>query len=371
MSWPYYNGNGSLASFTVDQVNALGLETYKVRYGEHPTISVSSTECSARRMWFAHWSQRDNAIAYLLGASAIYGTFPDYKLSRVMPQVFPNAGYSQYAAMAVEDCKGAKSAGYNDAAGIPAYVAAEMTVRHEQVFFGLASDAQVAAGLPEYNRYVERLPSTVQTSYLSMPGSGMSYRTESGGAPNGVYIPYNVGKPEVMTKIAFKWWRVPYEAWVPGAPLYNRVHGDPSNITVAPVPFAPTGYGKVVGAPYIGTVSSAPMFGYPAGQALFVGVEEEIVPDPVRGFPAWNLTYQFLIKSIRGGPPNAPEAYGGHNYLYYGGPSAASSANSGYYLATKSSTFIYPNRIWDGACLFSERNLLNLWNVGKVPDADI
>lgn len=369
MSWPYFNADGSLAEFTADQVTALELKTCDIRNGDHPTFNLDALGCSLRRMWFAKWTERDKALAYLLGASALYGTFPDYRLSRVMPQVFPDPGYEQYAAMAAEDTRGARSPGINDARTVPAYKSAKIIMRHEQVFFGLASDAQVAAGFPEYNRYVERLPSTVETSYLSFPGSGMTLRSLSGTAPSGTLVPYNVGRPEALTRIAFKWWRVPYEAWVPGSPLYSRVHGNPSNTTIVPVIGAPTGLGKVVGAPYIGCVSSAPMLGYPAGQVMFEGVEEAIVPDPVRGFPCWNLTFKFLVKSILGGTPSAPDTYGGHNYLYYGGPAAG--AYSGYYLATKASTYIYPSRIWDGACLFNERNLLNLWNVGAVPDADI
>lgn len=362
MPWPYINADGSLRPFTVDEVKALGLYTTEVEQGDHPTYELDSQGCSVRRMWFCDWLQRDNAMAYLLGASKVYGTAPNISLSRVMPQSFPGSGWEQYAALALESVKGARSAGKDDSSYLPAYKSAKLNVRHEQVFFGLYPDGEV----PEYNRYVEQLPSTVETSYLSVPGSMMKYfRAGVLDPPNGVLIPYNVGRPEVLTRISYKWWRVPYEAWRPGSPLYLRVHGDPSNLTITPVTGDTTGFGKRVGFPYIGCVSSAEMLGYPSGCALFEGVEEEIVPDPVRGFLCWNLTFKFLVKNTA----SAENIDGGHNYIYYGGQ-AGDSRYAGYYFAAKDK-FYYNGQIPDGVTLFCERNLLNLWNVGAVADANI
>lgn len=373
MSWPNFNGDGTLKAFNQDQIDFLELETCDIRQGDHPTLELDSQGCSVRRMFFCKWTERDNAIAYLLGAVALAGTAPDYTLSRMMPQAFPDAGYSQYVAIAVESAKGARSAGIDDILAIPAYTSAKLVVRYEQVFFDLGTDAEFGGlSSTEYNRYTERLPSTTETSYLSIPGAMMKYRTTSGAEPNNFTIPYNVGKPEILKRVAYKWKRIPKAAWAIGSPLYKRVFGDPSNTTIVTppgTPAPPAGYGWVVGSPYIGTVNRVEFLGYPAGQLLFEGVDEEIVPDPVTGDYCWNLTFKWLVKAVQGGPPNAPEIYGGHNYLYYGG--ATSSNTNGYYLATKSNVWVYPGHIYDGACLFNERSHSNLFKVGAVPNDQI
>lgn len=367
MSWPYFNADGSLRPFTTDEIKALKLYTADVKEGDHPTFELDSKGCSLRRMWFCDWTMRDKAIAYLLGAVTYYGTSPNYTLSRIMPQVFPDAGYEQYIALAMESVRGARSAGKDDAKYVPAYTSAKLNVRHEQVFWGLGADGAV----PEYNRYVEKLPSTVETSYLTIPGSCMYYRLESAAyvqAPQATLIPYNVGRPEVMTRISYKWHRIPYEMWYPGSPLYLRVQGDPSKITS-------NAGGRIVGYPYIGTVSRLAFGGYPAGFMLFEGVEEELVPDPVRGFPCWNLTYKFLVKNVVSNGPRliglgGVTLNGGHNYLYYGGIQSDAS-KAGYYFATKNSTWLANGSIPDGVCLYNERSHENLFNVGAVADNDV
>lgn len=378
MPWPSSNiaGDGMLTPFTDAQLAAMKLtgtsaKTADIREGDHPAFELDSRGCSIRRTWMPPWSERDNAIAAILGGVSLRGAFPNWELSRVMPQVFPKDGYSQYVGLAAESVKGAGGAGQNDANAVPSYPSARITIRYEQVFFGLAPDGAVA----ETNRYVEQLPSSTEASYLSIPGSMMKYRHSLNLFPAGTLIPYNVGRPEVLSRAAYKWHRIPYEAWRPGSPLFDRVHGDPSKRTIVPVTGAPPGLGKVVGVPYIGCVSSAAALGYPSGYALFEGVEEEIVPDPVRGFPCWNLTYKFLIKSAQGGSQSRAENYGGHNYLFFGG-GATDSALQGYYFARKddsvlgiASNWIANGSIWDGLCLFNERNLLNLWKVGAVADA--
>lgn len=368
MSWPYVSGTGALIPFTVDQVKALGFGTREIRNGDNPTLNLDSQGCSVNRMWFCNWTKRDDAIAYLLGAVSLAGTFPNWTLSRIMPNPFPDPGYEQYIALACVPAKGARSAGKDDARVVPAYKSASLDIRHELVFWGLGADGAV----PEYNRYVEQLPSTTDSSYLTIPGSMMNYRNPTLPflVPSGVLIPYSIGRVEVVQKLAYKWHRLPYEAWYPGSPLFKRVKGDPSNTTVVPVVGAPAGMGKAVGLPYVGMVNSVAWNGYPAGTLLFDGVDEEIVPDPVRGFPCWNLTLRFISKQNVGVQGNTPIGYGGHNYLYYGGRQN-DSTYSGFYFAVKGDTW-YPNgSIADGLCLFNERNLLNLFSVGAVVDADI
>lgn len=378
MPWPNIAADGALLPFTAEQVNALRLETCDIRNGDHPTFELDSQGCSVRRMWFCDWNQRDNAIAYILGAANLVagpGT-PSESLSRQMPQAIPINGYSQYVAMSVESCTGARSAGINNLVAplnVPSYDSAKLVVRYEQVFFGLGTDAEYGGiSSTEYNRYTERLPSSTNTSYLSLPGSMMKYRTDSGAVPNNYTIPYNAGKVEVLKSVSYKWRRIPKDAWAVGSELYKRVYGDPTNTTIfvpPGTPAPPAGYGKIVGSPYIGTVNSVEFLGYPPGQLLYEGVDEEIVPDPVAGTYCWNLTHKWTVKANQGGPPNNPEKYGGHNYLYYGGSSSAT--NNGYYLAVKGNLWLYPGHIYDGACLYNERNHANLFKVGPVPNEQI
>ncbi|HEY2908674.1 MAG TPA: hypothetical protein VGI99_00420, partial [Gemmataceae bacterium] len=176
--------------------------------------------------------------------------------------------------------------------------------------------------------------------------------TPDGTPPNNVPIPYGVGRIEAVTKVAYKWHRVPFEAWRPGSPLFDRVHGDAAGTSI----------------PFIGTVNKLPALGYPAGYALFDGVEEEIVPDPVRGFLAWDLTYHFSIKNVVGLSSGSPIG-GGHNYLYYPGTTEFTGGSgvalgAGYYLAAKSKTWFANGSIPDGLSLFNERDHNQLWNVG-------
>lgn len=364
MSWPLTNisADGTLIPFTTDQIAALELSTTEVRDGTHPTLRLDSVGCSVNRAWFCKWDQRDNALAYLLGAVNLVGTEPNWTLSRIMPQTFPDAGYEQYIALAAEDVRGARSAGIDDLKQIPAYTSAKLSMRYEQVFWGLGADGTIA----EFNRYVEQLPSTIESAYLTMPGSMMQFRQSSGGLPpNGYPIPYGIGFPQVLTKIAYKWHRIPFSAWYTGSPLYNRVHGDPANQTL-------NASGRYVGIPYVGTVSRLAFAGYPAGYVMFDGVEEEIVPDPVDGFPCWNLIYRFTIKNCVGvNALTGAVIGGGHNYLYYGGVGAIDTIFAGYYLATKNAAWIANGSIRDGTCLFNERDLNNLFKVGAVADNDI
>src|SRR6185295_6575030 len=280
---------------------------------------------------------------------------------------------------------GAKGSGKNDAKFIPAYPHAKIVCRHELVWWSRAADSP---GAPEYLRYTEQLPSTTETSYLSLPGSMMKYQSNLPPVlaipPLGYPIPYGIGRPEVMRRIAFKWRRIPYAAWQPTSPLYLRVHGDPSNTTTTLLPAiagSPPGgaNSRAVGQPYIGTVNRLPLLGYPAGFLLCEGVEEEIVPDAVAGSPCWNLTFKFLVKANTGLQGVFPAGFltiyagnGGHNYLYWGGV-GGDGTQAGYYFAAKGpvGTWLPNGSIPDGICLFNERDHANLWKVGAVADADI
>ncbi|HEY2911185.1 MAG TPA: hypothetical protein VGI99_13125, partial [Gemmataceae bacterium] len=170
MSHPF-NSDGSIRPFTPSEIAFMRIETAGVKDGSHPSLRLDSKGCSVDREFWCDWTQRDNAIALLLGGAALAGTAPNFFLSRVEPAFFPDPGYSQYFAVAA-DVMGGRSAGIDNlATGVPAYKKAKLKVRYEQVFFTPAPDGVV----PEQNRYVEQLPSSIESSRLSLPGSMLAF----------------------------------------------------------------------------------------------------------------------------------------------------------------------------------------------------
>ena len=343
---------GELLPYTAGEIAAMELRTFGVKDGSHPTMSLGQQSTTIRREWLCKWTRLEDAICALLGGAAIYSGGSGFALSRVMPMAVP--GFPNCLAMEIENVQGHGSAGINDANGMPAYKYARLMVRHELAYFQQAADS---AGVPEYARYVESLPSTTDTNYLTLPGSMLKYRVQGVAAdtfpltPQGYPIPFNVGRTESVKKLSKKWHRVPKSAWQPGSDLHSRIHGNPT-----------TGERG-----YIGTVNKTPLFGYPAGTLLFMGVDEEMVSDPTVIVPggigdfAFNLTYLWLAKTTGGGL-SGTEGFG-HNYLYWGG-TPGDAILAGYYLATKNSTWLANGSLTDGICLFDEREHADLYNVG-------
>lgn len=332
------NPDGTIRPFSESEIEDMGIETRGVEDGSHPSYSLDPKGCSIAARYFVVFDQLDAFIAYMLGAARVYTDSSDH-VTRLIPQTFP--GKPQFAAMAVrtvghafvEDDEGTEDAPHLP---VPTYEKVEVEVQFEQCFFKLTPDIADNPDL-EYDRYVELLPSTTETTYLSLPGSTMKYVTESGaGTPNGIPIPYGVGVPETKTHLAYKWWRVPRSAWDPAALtlLYKRVHG----------------YEAGGIRSYVGTVNKTALKGHDAGTLLFEGVEEEVVPDPVEGDFCFNLVYKFS----KFGP--------GHNNLLWAGNTAESS-DRGYFQARKTGSFEAVGSITDGKCLFDEREFRDLWSL--------
>lgn len=341
--------DGTIRQFSAEEIVAMELRTAGVKDGSHPMLEQDFRACTVRRDWFCKWDKLDDAICMILGGAAYYSGASGAGISRVMPMYFP--GRPNYLAMGIENIRGAKSCGIDDTNTVPAYTHARFTVRHELVFFNTAED-----GVEEHARYVEILPSTTDVNYLSMPGSIMQFRSSGGPgplSPDGIPIPYPIGRPEAVTKMGRKWHRVPKSAWQTTGPLYKRVKGDP-----------------VTGERgYVGTVNKNTLFGMPPGTLLFMGVDEEVIPDPTVSVPgglgdyAFSLTYWWLQRTTGGGLLGL-EGFG-HNYLFWGGTLAAGGAlGTGYYLATKLAAWVANGNIADGKCLFDERPHEELYNVG-------
>jgi len=357
---PYPVGpDGGFRPFTSDEVRAFELRTTDVKNGTHPSITLEPTGgASVRRSFVCKWSKRDDVIAYFLGAAGVVAGGGAMSLTRAMP-LAPLAGmhWANYRAMAFENLEGAGSCGKDDANGVPSYQKARFTVRFEQVFYKPQED-----GVEEYDRYVEIMPSTTETNYLTMPGSMLKYRTVPGGAaiPNKAPIPFNIGRPESTSKIGFKWWRIPQTAWQISSPLYRRVKGDPDT-------------GK---RSCIGTVNKTLFKGRPPGVLLLVGVDEEIVPDLVSGEFCFNLIYQMLEK-------NSGDVLGrgsGWNYLFFAAPPVGGLgvSSNGYYLASSldaiplagggftDDTWQANGSLTPGRYLYDETEFADLFEIGNV-----
>lgn len=190
------------------------------------------------------------------------------------------------------------------------------------------------------------LPSTTEVVYLSLQGGVLNYLRSDGTPlgpnlpPHKFPIPNAVGLPEVQTHVGYRWHRVPKTAWGPNSSsaLYNRVKGN-------------VGLGI---KPLVGTVNLTRFLGRDPGTLLFLGVDEDIVPDataPDDGW-CWNLTFRFLEKTQ------------GHNNLYYGGTYLTASGVKGYYFAATGDTWYAAGSVPDGICLFNEAEHATLFEVG-------
>lgn len=331
-----YNADGSIRDFTQAEIDAMEIKTAGIRDGTHPTHSRGMNSSTATRQYFVNGDPDilDDAIAYFLGGSVQYTTSGGVlKISRLMPQTFPNK--PSFAAIAIESITGAGGAGIDNDDDLPEYPKMRMTVRYEHVPFTLKSDTNTTL---ETERYVQTMPASSDVSYLTLPGGTLNYIVEGGSGtvsggdgtprPHLIPIPYTIGRPEGQSTRSFKWLRVPWEVWQPGSTIFNRVFGDYENSR----------------EPFIGTVNSYPLYSIPAGQLLYLGVEEELVTDPLGDALCWHLTHKFLHK-----PRN-------HNWLYFNDAFDASSNAAGYYLAGRGTTYYTTENLPDNTALFNARD---------------
>ncbi|MDB5312916.1 MAG: hypothetical protein JWO38_7118 [Gemmataceae bacterium] len=335
--------DNSLLPFTKAQVARMNFGSPDVRDGGNPIHVREPNACSIRRTWFCAYDQVENFTAYLLGASRVAFSLSKFQpyLSRLSPQYYP--GKPRYIAMAVEECRGAQGCGIEGTDGVPVYPAAKLVVRYEQARYIARPDGSQQY---EFERYTQKLPSSTEVNYLSLHGSCLNYLVKDGvkalglgiPRPHLVPVPYSVGFPLSQSLVSWKWWRLPYDAWGPtgNCGLFERVHGNPS-----------LGF-----LPYIGTVNSEQMMGYQPGQLLFLGVEEELDPDPVTDELVWNLTMKFLAKSTD------------HNWLFW--PDSVSNPSPfSFYFAGRGNTYYDAWTLPDGVALFNARPHTKLWSLER------
>jgi hypothetical protein len=349
---------GEILPFSDAQVAAMGIETYGIEDGDHPTFTREVNQSTMRVKYMVNPDTQslDNFFCYMLGgASMAFGFGTGNYLSRLLPQQLTYEGvtYSNFGAVKIEDAHGQQFSVddvLSNPVPIATYTKFYVTVLYQQFPFQLLTDQQIAdMGGDENLRYVQQLPTNSQVDYLNLPGTIGRYVTNPptpiitplnpANAPNGYPVPYGTGFPSSQSIVQRKWIRIPYTAWGEGSDLYATLFGDYEGLTPA---------GPFIGL--VGTVNTEAFLGYPAGTLLMLAPEEELVMDPTGGL-SWNLTYRFLFK---------PQ---GHNFFYYFPSGAATGLGAGWYFVNiTSGDSLFYNRTFpmallpDGVCYFNSRN---------------
>ena len=341
----FTNPDGSIRPFTSDEIAAIGIESYGIRQGEHPTHSREVDASTIETQYlingdpFGSDANFERFVAYMLGASTTYidtGT-GRMQISRLMPQTWP--GKPQFAAVKIPRAIGHKFLNddvTSETYPIPTYDKRKVTVIYQHMPFALIDDTHTTA---EYLRYTQTMPAQHEVSYLNLPGGVMRFFKNGGGGPSDKPIPYSVGFPVPMSTITRKWIRVPFEAWgdQSTAALYGRVYGNYE-----------TGE-----KPYTGTVNNATFLNYPPGYMLYLGVEEELQLDPLGDSLCWNLSHKWLISHL------AP-----HTWKYYFSVVAADAGNNGWYFTAKDgSGFFTTATLPDDTALFNARDHSDLFDL--------
>jgi hypothetical protein len=331
------NENGSLREFTEDEIADMDIESRGVRDGSSPTHVRVVNASSVEYVFFCDYDQFEAFVCYMLGAVVMYDDSGNNRISRLMPQSPPDL--DEFAFVRVQSATGHRfdedDPGH-DAFPSPTYDKMEVVLVAEHVPFDLKTDEETTT---EDERYLQTLPSQAEVQYLGLPGGTMRYIRESGvGRPNLVPIPYGIGIPEVTAAVSRKWVRIPFLAWQPGSQLFERVYGVAESGT----------------PPYAASVNKTALLGYQPGTLLFMGVEEELVRDPIGTGFVWNLVLKWMWKDQ------------GHNRFRYQETDPAAAATSGYYFASAppNSTHYTSATLPDGVAMFNAREHSNLFLVG-------
>jgi hypothetical protein len=334
------NEDGSLRDFYESQVATWDLGTRGIRDGSHPTETYSPSGSGCERKWLCSWEHRFDVISHMIGAVRLYYVGLTPKLSRTKPQSHPEFPQWVCVKAVVTGHKFLEDTG--DAGNLlPKWDAAELSATYEQVPFRILNDVEIDDN--EINRYVTEpghvgAEVTSSTSYLNLPGGTSQYLDVDNKGPldtpagvHGVKIPYNVGFPEGEGKFSAIWRRIPEEAFKPGMPLFDRLHGDPVN----GIP------------PWIGTTNSTPLFGRPIGTCLLEGVEPKLLPDPTGadfGY-SWDIKYNWIYK---------PQT---HYRLFYFNTNPAAALANGYKVVGRIGlTYTLPEAMGDTDSFFPLRD---------------
>jgi hypothetical protein len=280
----FLNPNGSIRDFTPAEIAAMRIRTRGIRDGSSPRHTRDPNGSTVQMKFLVDANYLERFAVYMLGASVKYTDGFGQHISRLMPQTFP--GKPQMVAVKIDEATGFQFQQDDTTSKtypVPTFRDADTTITFQHLPFFLATDAQIAAGGNERDRYVQVLPSQHDVSYLNLPGGIMRYIRQSGTAiPHGAPIPFNLGIPIPESTIRRKWFRVPYNLWGENTILFGRVFG---NLELGT-------------KPYVGTINTVELFGYPPGYLLYLGIEESLELDPLGDDLAWDLTHKWLVKHL-------------------------------------------------------------------------
>ncbi|AWM41767.1 hypothetical protein GobsT_71300 [Gemmata obscuriglobus] len=358
------NPNGSLRAFTDTEVIAMNLRRRGIKAEhDHITTMLGPDGSYCTRRFSCDWDQRYNAAVHLVGASKLYDDTGVTKLSRLMPQrdpVFNNWACTKVEiapfrfmqnTVEAEDPEDPDSIedvnpGYKAGVHVPEFWRAELKATFEMCPFGFKSDADTESETERYTTKPGAVPGGAvsgEPSYISLPGgaSGQVYSTDTGtGKPAGVPIPYGIGFIEPQRKFRIVWRRLPFDAWGPGKPLFNRVIGNEGS------------------RGFFGAVNKTYFLGYWSLTLQLVGVEETLLPDPTGLGYSWDLAYTFVHKPVPFG----------HLGFYFFDPATTGNV-SGYYQTQRAglnTRITDETLITDGSALFPVREFEDLFKVGAA-----
>lgn len=342
--------SGKLVPYTPEQIALMDIRRRGMESSDHVAYNLGPDGSGCTRRFSCRWDQRFNAAIYFAGAATLWfdSGAGVQKLSRLVPQKDPD-----YPAWLCTKCEimpwrytGTVTAPVAGTEALPNYERADLSCTYEMVPFAALSDEDAPLGpLPnELNRYVSGpgypgADITGETQYISLPGGAQQFRTASGtGKPAGVSVPHGIGLPENKRRFKIVWRRVPLAAWVPGAPLFDRVFGVPGSGTRS----------------WIGSLNKTALIGYDALQLQLATIEERLLPDPTGLGYSWELGFVFDQKPVPFG----------HTGLYF--HDTATSGNvSGYYQFGRAgiSTNQAAAAIGDNDCMFHVREHADLFKV--------
>lgn len=332
---PPTNPNGSLRSYTEEEIELMAIEHVGVEDGAHPTMVCRPNEKTLTAEYFCAYEELGSFICHMLGCAKIFPD-PDNSdkdtLSRLLPQLYP--GTDRRYAVGIEEVTGFQYTGQQEEDdGRPIYKKWRVRILYQQAPY----DSYVDGVDPfEYKRFVQELPSRATTDYVTYPFGILKFQADGGGWPSGNPIQHNVGFVNPAVEIRKKWMRVPYDGWKEGSQLRTRVFGDVEEDI----------------KPYLGTLNKTVIFGYAPGQLVLTGVEDELLLDPALEEQHWNITYVWVVKTP------------GHNWLKAFDPTGANAAK--FCFVSNNGTYYETGGLPDGKSLFNAREHKDLYDVGEL-----
>lgn len=360
--------------------------TYKqwdYRSASNPTEENFGSETPARAtrtFLVTPWHKRHIFARWILGEVAVNNSLNPFSLSRTPPQRHPL--FLSLWAMRITRMQGFKQAPTKPAVGagnrtytltdypqsggsgsptnytLAEYESAIVEVEYEHPRYNIAGDGEfIARGFDsELGRYTELLDPSASADYVTLPGMALKFAASTS-PPDGITIPYGVGKVLPLEEFTVVWRRVPYEVYQDGgidgtsrSALHKRIYGD--------VGGPGESGGTVEAYPYLGTVNRFPIFGRPAETLMFSRVQPVRRFGPIPTTWEWDIHYTFSYDPFR------------WNWKYYhdlGGP------NSGFYFASKSGN-VPPIEVDpdfgpyydtpDDDALYNTRNFADLFYIG-------